>query len=43
MSDYIKFTDNSREVVTLTYDEPLENTNTFGKKQYIYGVLLYYS
>jgi hypothetical protein len=38
MSDDIKFTDNSREVVTLTYDEPLENTNTFGKKQYIYGV-----
>ena len=28
MSDYIKFTDNSREVVTLTYDEPLENTNS---------------
>tara|TARA_Y100001970_G_C14248255_1_gene869854 strand:+ start:439 stop:918 length:480 start_codon:yes stop_codon:yes gene_type:complete len=38
MSDYIKFVDNKSETVTLLFDEPLEGTNQFGKKQYTYGI-----
>jgi hypothetical protein len=38
MSDYIKFDENVKVVVSLVYDQPLENTNQFGKKQYVYGI-----
>ena len=35
---YIKFMENTPITVTLTFDEPLENTNQFGKKQFTYGI-----
>tara|TARA_Y100000593_G_scaffold95130_1_gene200444 strand:- start:14392 stop:14844 length:453 start_codon:yes stop_codon:yes gene_type:complete len=35
---YIKFMENTPVTVTLTFDEPLENTNQYGKKQYTYGI-----
>ena len=38
MSDYIKFNDNQREVVELAFEQPLEGTNSFGKKQFTYGI-----
>ena len=38
MSEYIKFQDNKKECVELAFEQPLEGTNQFGKKQYTYGI-----
>ena len=38
MSDYVKFVDNQSECVELAFDQPLEGTNQFGKKQFTYGI-----
>ena len=39
MADYMSFKDNEDPVeVTLTYDQPNESVNSFGKKQFTYGI-----
>ena len=38
MGDFIKFEDNCTEEVILTYDQPNESVNSFGKKQFTYGI-----
>ena len=38
MGDFIKFEDNCTEEVILTYDQPNESVNSYGKKQFTYGI-----
>ena len=38
MSDFISFQDNQTECVVLAFEQPLEGTNQFGKKQFTYGI-----
>ena len=39
MADFMSFKDNADPIeVTLTYDQPNESVNSFGKKQFTYGI-----